>query len=758
MSVDLTREQSDAILTECRGRYDVASDVWGPIRANGKKNMLYVAGDPWEAADRKAREAAGRPCISLDEISQYTNQVINQLRAKRRGVQFTANGNGANDQTAEFYQNKMREIEYRSKAQIVYTTAAQNSIERGYGFCRVKTQFQPGKSFDQEIWLEEFVNPDSVLPDPDAKRSTSSDMKYCFVHEAWKVPEFKRAFPQAKVTSFEAADTINLAPAWIHGDDLVLAEYWTITTHQRELALLRGPDGRTIPMYAEDVPAEFAQYVVKRRMVDDPKVCSYLTNGVELLAPSEGASPKTEWPGKYIPIISCFGKVIYVDTGSGVERKIQGMVDLMRDPQMLNAYLRTCEAELVGMTPKTPFVGYTGQFRGHEDAWGSVNHVPKAYLEANATTPDTGQQVLPLPQRQAYDPPIQSLEILAESSRRSIQAAAGNMPLPTSAQRRNEKSGVALKEMRESGQVGSYHFGDHYNDMIEHVGVVVEDLMPHIYDTARDVSVRHANDTAEMVPVNDPSNEKSVSTTGDHLVTVSTGPSYDSTREQISDLVDTLLAMPDGEVVRSVLPEAIKMMNLGAEGEELVEIAEALQPPQVQALKQKDGEDPDPRQLQQQNQQMQQQLQQADAAVTDLMGKVDGKKLDAETKIKITEMEIASRERIADMESQRRSATAIAVAHIGAAAKGLALDAHADEEAQAMGLAEREQARTHAHDATQAELDRQQAQQLAQQQADQQVALTGAQLDTQGAQADAQRVHETEMADRAAAAEPEPDA
>lgn len=725
----------EALLKELRSRYDYATTQWEEIRRNGARNMRFIAGDPWEPSERKARQDAGRPCISLDEINQYTNQVVNQLRAKRRGVTFSANGNGASDKTAEFYADKWREIEYRSKAQIVYTTAAQNAIERGYGFCRIKTRYASPRSFNQDIWLEEVVDPDSILPDPDAKRPTMSDMKYCFVHEQRKQDEFKREFPKAKIQEF-TGELRTMAPKWLKGDEITIAEYWTVTAKERELLLLKGPSGVTMEVFADEISDKaHLAFVVNRRPVDDPYVCMYLTNGVEVL------EKKTEWPGKYIPIAACVGKVIYLDTGSGTERKILSMVDLMRDPQMLNAYLRTNEAELVGMTPKTPYIGYVGQFRTRGDQWAKLNHEPVPFIEADPLTEATGNQILPLPQRMPYEPPIQALEILAESSRRSIQAAAGSSPLPTQAQRRNEKSGVALKRIEEMAQVGSYHYGDHYDDMIEHVGVMGEDLMDKIYDTAREVAVRKANNTSEMMRINDPADPKSISTKGSHLVTVSTGPTFDSTREAVQDVAETLMTGPDPEVVRAVMPVALKMMNLGAEAEELIEITEALQPPAIQQLKMKDGQEPDPKQLMQQIGQMKEQLQMAERAMQELAKEADGKQLDAQTKVRVAEIgaqkdkDIAVHRAMTDLEKTNREIAArIHIAEISARTKGVEMAHEAEHEAVAM-----------AHDVAMSETQAQREAMAAQADQDHEIAMAGADAETAAEQAEAQRAHEATL-------------
>src|SRR5204862_8259048 len=99
--------------------------------------MRCIAGAPWDAKDRKARDDAGRPCLALDELGQYTNQVINDLRSNKRGIVVTPKGAGANDLTAKFRQGKIREIEYQSHATQAYTTLAENAIQRDYGFLRI---------------------------------------------------------------------------------------------------------------------------------------------------------------------------------------------------------------------------------------------------------------------------------------------------------------------------------------------------------------------------------------------------------------------------------------------------------------------------------------------------------------------------------------------------------------------------------------------------------------------------------------------
>ncbi len=146
------------------------------------------------------------------------------------------------------------------------------------------------------------------------------------------------------------------------------------------------------------------------------------------------------WPGKYLPFVACLGKVLWVED-AGDKRQIQSMIRLMRDPQMLYDYVSTQIAELARQIPKVPIAGFKGQFDGVEAQWQAIPFEPLAYVEFNAVTEATGSQILPPPQRIAYDhgAHLAALDMIRESLRRSIQAASGSGFLPTQAQRQNEK-------------------------------------------------------------------------------------------------------------------------------------------------------------------------------------------------------------------------------------------------------------------------------------------------------------------------------
>src|ERR1700686_3210389 len=96
--------------------YSDFKDAWRECYADGDTDVLYLLNDPWDSADKDARRSAGRPCLSLDELNQYLNQYVNNLRQQKLGVKVTPKGNGANDDDAKRRENLIRGVEDESNA------------------------------------------------------------------------------------------------------------------------------------------------------------------------------------------------------------------------------------------------------------------------------------------------------------------------------------------------------------------------------------------------------------------------------------------------------------------------------------------------------------------------------------------------------------------------------------------------------------------------------------------------------------------
>lgn len=610
--------------TEIRECYREYRDAWREIREEAAKDMQAISPEgPWTQEDRDARKGSGRPCIHLDQLNQFLSQLNGNVRKSKRAIKVTPKGNGANDQDAKKRSALIMSIEERSQAQPIYLSAFQAMTERSYGFAVIRTEYRDNESFDQEIIVKPVLNPDTVLLSPHYKQPNASDIPDAFLLDRISKKQFKEKYPKARVTDFTDDDLAETGISdWIKENYLQVGEFWKLESILKKLLLIgtaNGPQVFTEDDWKAAQEKGLRGEVKRERKVEIPKVVQYMTNGMEIL-------DEVPWAGTRIPIISCLGPERWTTEGGMAKRQLLSLVRFARDPQMLFDYLASGECEEAGQIPKSPFVGAKGQFESDKEAWDEVTKVPHSYLQYDIVLDSGGQQVPP-PARPVWTPNFQIWEVAKDSAGRSIQAAMGITPLPDAAQRRNQKSGVALEKIDDMESLGSFHFVDRYeNGFLHNLGWQVNELITPILDTEREIPIAQpdgSRSTMQLVgntshPIDDQGayavqglDEDHMHTgKGDFDVTIGSGPSEASEREEQDEFVDSLIeniaTLPQpGTPAAKVLALGIRMRpTLGPIGQQIADVFDPPDPsnfpPQAQAaIQQLQGQ---LTQLQQENQ------------------------------------------------------------------------------------------------------------------------------------------------------------
>ena len=643
---------------EIRDAFSDYRDEWQIVRDEAAADMQAISPEgPWSSQDRAQREDTGRPCLHLDQINQYLNQSKGNVRKNKRAIKAIPKGDGANDQDAKRRSTLIMGIEDRSRAQPIYLNAYESMIERSYGFAVIRTEFKDSYEsetydpsiFDLEIIVKPILNPDTVLLNPSYKQPDASDITDAFLLELIPKAQFKKKYPKAEITDFNgiAAETQGSSD-WIKDKYVQTAEYWKVEHDTIKLLLVEGPAGLVVVTEKEFKESNRDKKEVKReRKVEVPRVVQYMTNGLEIL-------DEVPWAGSRIPIISCLGPERWRTIGGNAKRELFSMVRFAREPQMLFDFLSSQECEEAGMVPKVPFVGYKGQFESDKETWETLNHVPHSYAQVDIVVDGATGQILPVPTRPQYIPNFQQYELAKDSAGRAIQSGMGISPLPTAAARRNEKSGVALERIDDMESLGNFMFVDRYeNCFLYNMGWQINELITPILDTQREQAVSDPDGTRTTMhlvgntshPIDQDGAYDVQGSDGqplpqDHLhtgkgdfdVTIDTGPSQSSEREEQDDFVDTLitniatLPMP-GTPAAKVLALGIRMRpTLGPIGQK---IADIFDPPDPSNL---------PPEAQAVVAQLQAQLQQAQQESSALHMDRAGKVLEQQTKILMEQM------------------------------------------------------------------------------------------------------------------------
>ena len=290
-------------------------------------DQKFLAGDQWPDEVKAARK--GRPIQTINRLPAFVDQIVGDARQNKPSIKVHPAEDG-DEGVAEIYAGLIRNIEVESNADYAYDTAIEHSSSFGFGAWRITTDYCDAMTFDQDIKIERIVNPMSVLFGP-AFQPDYSDAPYVFVVESITRDEYKRRWPKADMTTFDSGKS---DPNWQNGEMVQVAEYWYKHYEPATLYLLQ--DGTT----TTDAPPEKSM-IVSSRPTEIVSIRMCVLSGAEIL------EEKTDYPGKYLPIIGAQGKEDMVDG----KRILRGIVRFAKDPQRMYNYWRDLSLDTPIPTP-----------------------------------------------------------------------------------------------------------------------------------------------------------------------------------------------------------------------------------------------------------------------------------------------------------------------------------------------------------------------------------------------------------------------
>jgi hypothetical protein len=515
------------IVQEAQERLEAA---WMQDRENREDafmDLKFLAGDQWPNAIRLQREAQNRPCLTINRLPQFVNQVANGVRQNPPAIKAIPAGGEATQELAEIYSGLFRQIQYRSNATHVFATAMYYAVACGIGHFRLVTDYLDDNVFDQEILIKRIQHPLSVFWDPAAVEPGRSDAEYCLVSEMIGRKDFEKRFPGAAMTDFAAPADLNAESGlfWSSRDAVRVCEYWVKRPHYRTIARLA--HGETIDI-TEVAPNELKSLpIIAERKVKSHKVEHYLLSGEEVL---EGPN---EWAGRYIPIFPVIGSEVALETK--VIRS--GLIRFSRDPQQLYNFWRSAAAEAIALAPRSPFLVTPSMIAKFKGQWDTQNTVSRPYLLYEADPDAPGG-------RPTREPPPDIPQALVQESAMSsdeMKATTGIYDAALGA-RSNEISGVAIRARESQGGNSALHYQDNPMATLHHLGCALIDLVPKIYDSERSLRILREDDTHVPVAINVPVmgvdgkpmllNDL---TQGTYDVRVKIGPAYATRRAEAAD-------------------------------------------------------------------------------------------------------------------------------------------------------------------------------------------------------------------------------
>lgn len=513
---DGKRELIDDLKDDFKESYSAFSDMHNVM----VDDQRFIAGENhWPEPIKADREGDDRPCLVINKLPAYADQLQGDLRQNRLCIKVRAVDSDSDPKTANVLQGMIKNIEVVSNAQSSYITAVDQTAVCGKGAFRIITEYSGDNTFEQDILIQRVKNSLTVYPDPMANEWSYSDGRYMFVTEQISRQEFKDNWPNADPCNWQ--DEGHDDPVWWSEDSIRVAECFRKATKRSKLYIVRDQAGalHTVRDLSEFEDGTYE--IVKKRDVISHDIKWYKMSGKEILE-------EQEWPGKYFPVVLVWGKELNVE-GRTIYR---GIVRHAKDSQRLYNYYRSQGAEAVALSPKAPYVATAKQINGYEQLWKQANKKNYSVLLYNPDPEAPGA-----PQRQYGKPVETGIQNEIMIADQELHDTTG-LQQSSLGQRSNEKSGVAISERKKQGDRGQFAYIDNLARALTYAGVVIVDLIPHIWDTERIARLGLDDGTTDFVPVNqefiDGDGEPVTHDLkiGKYDVVVDVGPAYQTQREE----------------------------------------------------------------------------------------------------------------------------------------------------------------------------------------------------------------------------------
>lgn len=604
-----TSKDDEKVIERALKRYKQCVEAEAKYRPECLLDQKFVdLLDQWPEPIKKRR--GKKVMLTVDHVGTIVHQVVNDIRQNKLAIKVRPRGNGADVRKAKARQAVIRSIENDSRTAAIYDFCAESAVKAGEGFFRVLTEVRDPVTKELDIKVKRIQNWCAVHLDPDRQEADGSDAMFGFIVD--EVNKDTAAAEGVAVADWNSDAIGDTQRDWCEGEKVRIAEYFEING-----------EGKA-------------------------RTCTwYKLSGTKVLK-------TTPFPCRFVPIIEVVGEEMIVE---GIRYR-RGIVRRAKDAQVAYNIQTTAEAERTAQLPKGKWVGTAKQFEGVEHHWKGANISDSAFLPYKSDKDAPGA-----PQYHAPEGVPNSVINAKAGAREDIKATTGVFD-DSLGKQSNAKSGKAIIARQREGDTANYHFTDNLSRAVEHLGRILEDMIPRVFDTKRIFQIIGDDGKETSVGMNMSEAEAQAAgltdyiedpNEGDYSVVVEAGPSYATKRQETADALLTVLdKMPIvGEVGPDLVIEALDV-------DKADDLAERLR--EKLGIQPKTGPDgkptapaPDPamlqamQEMQMQNAALQDQLAAATEAANDKMAT---ERIKAETEIRKAEIDAAAEVKVAMIQDQ----------------------------------------------------------------------------------------------------------
>ena len=509
---------------------DVAADRHNIEPA--REDIQFVIGDQWDQETKLRRTRLLKPVLTVNRLPAFVAQYLGSWQQTDTSMKLVPT-KGGTKLVAEIRQGLIRGIVKAPMAKHSVYTAMETAYIAGIGNFGLELRETKNDVFTKEMAIVGFDDPFQVIWDRASREPSGSDANHCFAMHYMTKDDFKKSYPDKTCTGWygdEADETTMTMNGWETEEMVRVCHFWQM--QEEEITVGIEKDSGDIIDVTDQTDEERVKNIETDRdgelMIRDtvrPYAECYVMSGSEIL----------EGPFRLnisrIPVFRVEGWALQ----EASVRYRWGFVRNSKDPQRLHNYWRSVLAEeLMKSAASKWLLDQTAMKSGLADQF------RKAHLSGDNVLFWDSQSDGAKPE--FIQPPQLNQAVLTESQMtvQDIRDVTNKHQASMGVQS-NEVSGKAINARQRVSELGDRIYLENMNMALSECAMVMNELIPEVYDTQRVIKVMGDDDEYILQTINGGFGDETPDITrGKYEVTAKTGPSYATKREEA---VETMLTM-----------------------------------------------------------------------------------------------------------------------------------------------------------------------------------------------------------------------
>jgi hypothetical protein len=540
------------ICSSIRDRVDKWNKYWTINRSLYYEWIDFVMGDQWREDESKLFERYNKIPLVFNKLGVLMNHLMGDFMQNTPNLQILPDEN-VQVETADVRAALVKQITFNSDAKTVYQTAFGQAIVGGYSAYYVKTAYLHENSFDQEILFSGFQDPNKAYWDISAVHPCKIDGMYSGFHTRVSRKKIRDEYGEKIERSIgTTAATEDSTMAFADDDTITIVDDFERIGKKAKIRKLSDQNGTVVD------DEEFRK--LEKRKIGKDKFIIFNGEPVVVLEEREVVKytikhrqiagdwvlEETDFPSEHLPVIFTDQKSYYTKQGQQITRSFFKDV---KDAQRYLNYLATQSAYIMKVSRYDQFMAPRKCVSAPDtmQQWRDPSVVRGAIIYDE--TP-SGAKPEPL------KPPELSASLVQQYERTLIDLQSGTGMYHTQlGDMGNEVSGDAIEGRIRRGMKNTYVPFNSVYQAVAAGGLLVNEMIPHVYDTERLLMLSMPDSEAKPITINK-SDEYGLQTendmtTGRYRIRLLAGPSYEGQKQEA---LESLRMVIDADRSGNVFP------------------------------------------------------------------------------------------------------------------------------------------------------------------------------------------------------------